>query len=204
MENFIPIGKDTYLVPMPRSAVTGRFITQRDRVLSDVPAAGEKEARDWHPDEHIGEPTDEDRLTFSDDEFDAIQIYINDIRDFVGLGGWDVYIATKVATADAFASIHPVYGRHVAALAVCKDWWSLSPTVQRNTIVHELLHVVHNRATEVIRTAPASNWQWRTFEREIELMVDHLAGVLDQFAPMPHTPEQIALWRANKTGPFEE
>ena len=74
--------------------------------------------------------------------------------------------------------------------------------MQRNTIVHELLHIVHNAQTEVIRTSPQAMWLWRTFERETELMVDHLAGVLDVYMPWPIKPDDVALMRAMKTGPF--
>lgn len=159
------------------------------RILSDVPKLGEKEPRDWHPDEPMEDPTGEDLLRFTDLEANHLQRYIDEVKMILGLVGWDIYLATKVCTKDAFASIHPVYGRHSAALAVCQEWYTLPLTVQRNTIVHELLHVIHNRATEVIRTAPTSTWQWRTFEREIELMVDHLANTIDQYMPMPELPE---------------
>lgn len=150
------MGNGVYRVGgLRRSAVTGRYFS---RTPDELPIAGEKETRDWHPDVQPGDD----------------------------------------------ASMHPVYGRRVVPISVNRNWWSYSPEVQRNTLVHELLHVVHNSQTEVIRTAPTSVWQWSTFERETELMVDHLAGVLDKYMPWPITPAEVAEMRAQKVGPFEE
>lgn len=159
------------------------------------PEKGQVETRDWHPDE---QPTDEGPTNshFTADEADAIQLYIDQIKQLLGLGQWDIFLSAASSEPHTNASVHPVYGRRVVPIAVNRDWWSYSPADQRNTIVHELLHVVHNSQTEVVRTSPTAGWMWRTFERETELMVDHLAGVIDQFVPMPITPAEVAQMRA--------
>lgn len=168
----------------------------------EQPENGQVESRDWHPDE---QPSDEEgKLNdhFTEDEADAIQLYINQLKDLLGLNQWDVFLSLTAAEPGTNASVHPVYGRRVVPVAVNRDWFSYSASVQRNTLVHELLHVVHNAQTEVIRTSPQVKWLWRTFERETELMVDHLAGVLDEYMPMPITPKQVAKMRKKKVGPF--
>lgn len=174
-----------------------------ERTPDDQPGISQVETRDWHPDE---QPNDEGEQIahFTPDEADAIQMYIDQIKDLLGLGQWDVFLSLAASDEATNASVHPVYGRRVVPVSVNKDWWSYSPEKQRNTMVHEMLHVVHNSQTEVIRTAPTSVWMWRTFERETELMVDHLAGVLDQYMPMPISPTEVAEMRAAKTGPFAE
>lgn len=174
-----------------------------DRAPDEKPANGQVETRDWHPDE---QPSDEGALNdhFTPDEADAIQLYIDKLAGLLGLGQWDVFLSLSSADPGTNASVHPVYGRRVCPISVNRDWWSYSPRVQRNTIVHELLHIVHNAQTEVIRTSPTSTWMWRTFERETELMVDHLAGVLAEYMPWPITPGDVAEMRENKTGPFAE
>lgn len=177
------------------------------RSPDEHPVAGQKETRDWHPDEQPGDSEDAvdgASAHFSPDEADAIQLYIDQLKHLLGLGQWDVFLSATPSDDGTNASVHPVYGRRVCPIAVNKDWWSYSPRVQRNTIVHELIHIVHNAQTEVIRTAPTSVWQWRTFERETELMVDHLAGVLDEYMPWPITPDEVARMRAEKVGPFAE
>lgn len=155
-----------------------------DRPPSDTPILGEKEVRDWHPDEQ-NEYDPENLLTFSTEQSNALQTYIWKIRDMLGLQTWDVYLTAAPSSDDCNASIHPVYGRHSAGLSVNKNWYSLSPEVQRNTIIHELLHVAHNRQTEVIRTTKQRDEVWVTFERETELMVDHLATALEDLFPLP-------------------
>lgn len=174
-----------------------------DRSPDEKPANGQKETRDWHPDE---QPTDEGAKNdhFTPDEADAIQLYLNQLKGLLDLDQWDVFLSLSSADLSTNASVHPVYGRRVVPVSVNPNWWSYTPDVQRNTLVHELLHVVHNAQTEVIRTSPSSVWMWRTFERETELMVDHLAGVLDKYMPWPITPEDVAEMRAKKVGPFEE
>jgi hypothetical protein len=148
----------------------------------------EKEVRDWHPDEQPDEEGPHNHH-FTSEQADSLQEYIWTIRNMLGLRHWDIFLASVAADDKCNASIHPVYGRHTASLAVHKDWWSFSREVQRNTIVHEILHVAHNNQTEVIRTSETSIWMWRTFERETELMVDHLATALEDLFPLPDIPK---------------
>jgi len=155
-----------------------------DRPPSDLPAEGEKEVRDWHPDE---QPTDDGPVNthFTEAQANSLQMYIHQIKNMLGLREWDIFLTTAAASDQVNASIHPVYGRHLAALSVNKDWFTYSLEVQRNTIVHEILHVIHNRQTEVIRTTRQLDSVWVTFERETELMVDFLATQLEIFFPLP-------------------
>jgi hypothetical protein len=175
------------------------------RSPDEQPVNGQVETRDWHPDEQPGDGEgDSTLIDFSDDEADAIQLYINQLKDLLGLERWDVFLSATASDPNTNASVHPVYGRRVVPIAVNKDWWSYSPRVQRNTLVHELLRVVHNAQTEVIRTTAQTKAVWTTFERETELMVDHLAGVLDPYMPWPITPKEVAKMRKQKVGPFAE
>jgi len=177
------------------------------RTPDEQPINGQVETRDWHPDEQPGDGEGDSKLNdhFTEDEADAIQLYLNQLKELMGLDGWDVFLSLTAADDTTNASVHPVYGRRVVPVAVNREWWTYTPSNQRNTLVHELLHVVHNNQTEVIRTVPSfGKWQWRIFERETELMVDHLAGVLDKYMPWPITPAEVAEMRAQKVGPFEE
>lgn len=151
---------------------------------SNVPGKGEVETRDWHPDEQ-NEQKPGDDLPFTTEQCNILQQYIWDIRDRLDMSYWDIYLTQAPAADDCNASIHPIYGRHSAGLSVNKNWFDFSPEVQRNTIVHEILHVVHNRQTEMIRTTRQQGGVWAAFERETELMVDHLANAIDQFFPLP-------------------
>lgn len=153
-----------------------------DRSPSDLPHGDNMEVLDWKPDEQNPR---EPETVFSTEQADALQVYIWKIRDMLGLQGWDIFLTAAHSDDDANASVHPVYGRYTAGISVNKKWFEYSPEVQRNTIIHELLHVVHNRQTEVIRTTKQRDEVWITFNRETELMVDHLATAIEDLFPLP-------------------
>ncbi|MEG2887285.1 MAG: hypothetical protein RR853_09190 [Aurantimicrobium sp.] len=153
-----------------------------DRTPSETPQGDNMETIDWQPDEQVlGQP----ETVFTPEQADAIQKYIWQIKDMLGLQGWDVYLTLAHSTDDCNASVHPVYGRYTAGISVNKNWLSYSREVQRNTIIHELLHVMHHRQTEVIRTTKQRDEVWITFNRETELMVDHLATSIEDLFPLP-------------------
>lgn len=132
---------------------------------------------------------------FTTEQADALQLYIWDIRDRLNLHHWDTFLADEAAEKGTNASVHPVPGRFVAGIHVASNWLDLEESERRNTIVHELLHLVHRDQTEVIRCGlqdagylpnKAFTMMWRMFELHTEAMVDHLASVL---APtMPPAP----------------
>lgn len=126
------------------------------------------------------------------EQADALQEYIWTVRAILNLRHWDVFLAQEPAEKDANASIHPVRGRFVAGLRISVGWFDLDEPTKRNTIVHELLHLVHRDQTEVIRCGlqdtgylpgKAFTMMWRMFELHTEAMVDHLATVLVERVP---------------------
>ena len=129
---------------------------------------------------------------WTESEANTLQEYIWTIRDMLGLNHWDVYLAGQYSEETAMASVHPLYGRHVAAVYINRNWFSYTPEDQRNVMVHEMLHVVHNTQTDIVRVGYSStmpsektaNSMWTLFERETELMVDHLANMIAGFFPL--------------------
>jgi len=159
-----------------------RAMSSADRAPSSLPHGDNDEVKDWSPDE---QNLSEEVVDFTPEQCDLLQKYIWQIADMLGLKGWDIYLTHAASDDDANASVHPVYGRYTAGLSVNKRWFTYTPEVQRNTIIHELLHVVHNRQTEVVRTTKQRDEVWITFNRETELMVDHLATAIDNLFPLP-------------------
>lgn len=153
-----------------------------DREPSSLPQGDNDEVKDWQPDE---QNLSEEMNDFTTEQSNMLQKYIWQIAEMLGLKGWDIYLTHASSDEGVNASIHPVYGRYVAGLSVNKKWFEYNSEVQRNTIIHELLHVVHNRQTEVIRTTKQRDEVWITFNRETELMVDHLATSLEGLFPLP-------------------
>ena len=153
-----------------------------DRSPSETPQGENMEVLDWQPDE---QNQGQEGTVFTSEEADALQTYIWKIRDMLGLQGWDIFLTLAHSTDDANASVHPIYGRYTAGISVNKNWFNYPLEVQRNTIIHELLHVVHHRQTEVIRTTKQRDEVWITFNRETEYMVDHLATAIEDLFPLP-------------------
>ena len=127
------------------------------------------------------------------EQANAIQAYVNQIRDLMGLHRWDIYVAVQRAPKGARASVLPVEGRAVAAVRFAKDWLTYSPEDMRSDIVHELIHVVHRDQTDLIRKAAteaieeqaAYDVLWEGFRLATEVMVDHLTTIIAPFMPLP-------------------
>lgn len=73
----------------------------------------------------------------------------------------------------------------MANLAVHREWMSLDYEDRREVITHEVMHLVHARVSDVahddsehlMHDHEHNDW-WRRVQRELELMVDHLASLL--------------------------
>lgn len=133
-------------------------------------------------------------------QVDTIQAYINQLRDLMGLGRWDVYVAAKRAPKGARASVDPIEGRAVAGIRLEKGWLDSTPEEMRNDIVHELIHLVHRDQTDLVRAVAceaipkqaAYDVLWGAFRLATEVMVDHLAAVIAPTMPLPDFPKERA------------
>lgn len=67
--------------------------------------------------------------------------YTRKIAVSMGLGGWVIEECADPASEGCLAEIEPTYGQHHAKLSLCGNWNDLPAEEQRNTIVHELIHV---------------------------------------------------------------
>lgn len=122
----------------------------------------------------------------------AVQAYINEIRDLMGLRHWDIYVSTKRAPKGALASIHPTDGRALAPLSLSKGWMGRPAEDQRLDIVHELIHVIHRDQTDLVRLStldvldrPAYLVLISAHRSATEVMVDHLATIIAPTMPLP-------------------
>lgn len=126
------------------------------------------------------------------DRADAIQLYLWQLRDLMGLGRWDVYLGAKRAPKGCLASVLPCEGRAVANVSVSKHWWDLPAHEQRDTLVHELIHLVHRDQTDLIRCAAMHGLDrttyrvlWEAHRLATEVMVDHLTSIIAPTMPLP-------------------
>lgn len=91
------------------------------------------------------------------------------------------------------ASIAPVYGRYHASLSLCWNWGTLTPEIQRETIVHELLHLrllPVDSAFDHIKQALSKRHRAAAESahiQSIEFAVDGIACAIAPFYPLPFT-----------------
>lgn len=118
-------------------------------------------------------------------EAEAVLAFAEKVRDQLGLPAWRFAVLEEPAGDDALASIDTVSGRWIAELRLCEGWMKLPTDERRNTIVHEVCHLLHVGVNHVIEDAQhlMHDHEWETlnaqYHRATEYMVDHLAGFLD-------------------------
>lgn len=117
-------------------------------------------------------------------EAQAICDYAVDVIGALGLPGWRVLLMEDPCDDDCLACIVPVEGKYTAQLYVCTDWMKRDDDERRDTITHEVLHLLHFRVDHVLDDARdlmhdhEHDALHKRYRRETELMVDHLAGFL--------------------------
>lgn len=124
-----------------------------------------------------------------------IDTYLRRLADLMGLQRWDVYVSVKPSAKGTLATVDPVQGRALAEIRVASDFHAGSPDDQVNTLVHELIHLIHRDQTDIVRIGVAAgevvggqatyDLLWATFHLATEVMVDHLAAVIAPTMPAP-------------------
>lgn len=73
---------------------------------------------------------------------DALGAYCRSIADSLGLRDWTLILNyDEPALSEENARIDCVYGRRTATIHWGESFWTLSRSDQRNTVVHELIHI---------------------------------------------------------------
>lgn len=103
----------------------------------------------------------------------------------MGLPSYRILIMESPCPKDAIATIDWVEDRHVAQLYLSKKWHEHSDDEQRDTIVHETLHVWHRGLTDWLHAELQDLMHDHEFDRisrqyqhHVELMVDQMALTL--------------------------
>ena len=113
----------------------------------------------------------------------------------LGLKGWDWNLHPEPADNGKVAAVSCVYGRRIANVWFCSDWWDMSPEDRHHVLVHEVLHVVTNPLTAYLdETMPSLLGMptWGAVEQAIrqhdEHATDQLATALAPFIPVMVDP----------------
>ena len=132
---------------------------------------------------------------------EVITRYVQGLRDQLRLQAWDIDVSEKPPEDDdCEAQINPSEQRWMAVLFIADSMFDQLPEDQRIYFVHELLHLTHAAADQVIRLG-----EWRhqvgqalydqvvgDFKREIERMVDFNARLIAPRCPLPPWTEPSA------------
>ncbi len=127
----------------------------------------------------------------TEEQYDKLGGYVQTIRDALAMTNWTVRLEHRPAEDGNTAEIQCVYGRKLANLRVCDDWWERTPDDQRHTIVHELLHCHLDGADTVIRGlrevlgGPAHSVACEAHHTALEFAADGIADAVSPLLPLP-------------------
>lgn len=117
--------------------------------------------------------------------------YTRQLAVAMGLGGWHIEESADPASEGCLAEIEPTYGQRHAKLALCATWEELPKEEQRNTIVHELLHValapLSQLAFDIVEALDegAAKTARASLNLSEEYIVDALAEAWSPYMPLP-------------------
>lgn len=121
----------------------------------------------------------------------ALERHIVALAPHLGLDDWTFHIHPGDAADGKSASVSCVYGRNIAHISLCADWWSMPAAERQHVIVHELLHVAFDRATTYLYETlpdllgkPAWHGVENAYRQSMEHSVDRLAMTLARHLPV--------------------
>jgi len=113
-----------------------------------------------------------------------LEPYVLEIAKTMNLTNWDISLSDEICDYESSATCTCLNGRKDALIRLSEDFWGGSLEVQRDTIVHELLHIVlapmHNPLAKVLYD-PALSF----YISSLEYGVDDLTNILAPFLPLP-------------------
>lgn len=125
-------------------------------------------------------------------EAQAVCDFAANVMGALHMPGWQVLVMEDPADEDDLASISALDGKYTAQFWLASDWMRRTDDERRETVVHEVLHILHFRINHVLDDAAAllserdREQLEKRYQRETELMVDHLA----KFLSRTHSLEQ--------------
>ena len=124
----------------------------------------------------------------------ALERYISEAQQTLNLGQWKIELEDSPCEDDALAEIEVSENLWQARIRVAYSFFKEKPEEQRDTIVHELIHV-HTAGIERSRDRMEKilgELAWPVFqasmENEVERAVDALAKIVAPTLPIPEFP----------------
>ena len=125
----------------------------------------------------------------NDDRTDSVAEWVALALPLLSLSHWTVRVSDDAAPDDAHADTSPHSQATTATIRLGASFWTQSAEEQRNTLAHELVHLLLCRVDQMSdaleETLGSAGWSvWRPlYENEHERAVDAIALLL-----APHLP----------------
>lgn len=125
--------------------------------------------------------------------------YVWKLRGEMWLGIWSIDVLLEDypgENSDSLATISPTNAQHRAELEIKPSVAEDGGERLRQTIVHELIHLYHRDASDVLRlslpkelSTSAYTLLWEAFRQATELMVDDMARAWAEHLSLPDWPK---------------
>ena len=122
-----------------------------------------------------------------------VQEYAETLASWMGLTDWTIQVIVDSTSSDtSMAEIDCIYGQRLAKIAVSDDWDNYTPTMQRDTLVHELVHATLAPLTQMaddmldaIGEGVAATTAKAAMSNAEEWVTDAIALAWAQHLPLP-------------------
>jgi hypothetical protein len=122
----------------------------------------------------------------------ALAVYVAHVAAALHLERWTVEVVCAEGDGSAYAQVDAPYGQRRATITVYPPFFDQTSAEQRDTVVHELAHLILMPAWQYVEelcdaelSVRASRIAWLAFTGHVEYAVDHLAGLLTPTVPLP-------------------
>lgn len=128
----------------------------------------------------------------------ALRIYVEARAKDLGLAySWSIEVIGEPCSEDANADVHVSVTRNRATIRVTHEFRNLDPDEQRETIIHELVHIALREAEQFVPNVvgPMLGSEARVgitiaFDTSFERCVDWVARTLAPFHPLIKWPKK--------------
>jgi hypothetical protein len=120
-----------------------------------------------------------------------LKTYVREIQVRLGRGETDIRIGEHHSDEGTYAQVNPHEQAAEAEIRFSPDFYSDTPQGQRNTVVHEVLHLHFVGVDDVVhawvdKLAPVDYAMLkRMMVRQEERIVDFMARIISPFMPLP-------------------
>lgn len=126
---------------------------------------------------------------------DRMRAYVATLQPLMRLQQWDVRVIEQIPDDDCFADCQCYQHEHMADFRLADRFFDASPDRQRQTIVHEMTHVVVEgwwrstvNTTEGLNSI-AQVWAMERNTYQMEMAVDQLSRIIAPHLPLPPAQE---------------